>query len=61
MASKKIIKIFNSLAEAREEEVKYVVSQKPVDRIKETVQLILRVYPLNRKAKNTNRIYFDKT
>ena len=31
-----------------------------LDRIKETVELILRVYSSEHKKPNTNRIYFDK-
>ena len=60
MTKKKTIKIFSSFDEAREEEIKYVLAQKPIDRVKETVQLILRVYSTKKKIKNTNRIYFDK-
>ena len=60
MTKKKTIKIFSSFDEAREEEIKYVLAQKPIDRVKETVQLILRVYSKKKKIKNTNRIYFDK-
>ncbi len=46
---------FNEAAEAQE---KYIAQQNSVDRIKETVQLFLRLYP--KKKPNTNQIYFDK-
>ncbi len=54
------INIFNSISKAEEAQVKYVSEQSPLDRIKETVELILRVYSIEPKKPNTNRIYFDK-
>jgi hypothetical protein len=38
----------------------FVINQNPVDRIRETVQLILRVYSTNEKKPRINKIYFDK-
>lgn len=58
--SAKKINIFSNLDEAAEAQVQYVVNQNPINRIKETVQLILRVYSLSEKKQNTNKIYFDK-
>lgn len=54
---KNSIRFFNSFEEQEEERIKFIVAQNPVDRIKETVQLILRIYP---KKENTSRIYIDK-
>ncbi|MBC7695704.1 MAG: hypothetical protein H7141_09690 [Burkholderiales bacterium] len=48
---------FNEAAEAQE---KHIAQQNPVDRIKETVQLILRVYSISPKKTNTNLIYIDR-
>ncbi|MBA2611112.1 MAG: hypothetical protein H0U95_04020 [Bacteroidetes bacterium] len=56
----KDLKIYSSIEEAAEAEAKYISHQDPIDRIKETVQLILRVFPLNEKKPNTNKIYIDK-
>lgn len=52
--------IHSDFNEAAEEHEKYVAQQNPVDRIKETVQLILRVYSISPKKQNTNLIYIDK-
>lgn len=60
MSSVKKINIYSNLDEAAEAQVQYVVNQNPINRIKETVQLILRVYYLSEKKQNTNKIYFDK-
>ena len=57
---KKRIEIFDSISKAEEAHVKYVSEQSPLERIKETVELILRVYSTEPKKPNTNRIYFDK-
>ena len=60
MNYKKHIKIDRSLNQAQEEQAEYIAGQNPVDRIKETVQLILRVFSASEKKPNTNRIYIDK-
>jgi hypothetical protein len=57
---KHTITIHSSLNQAAEEQASYVAMQSPVDRIRETVQLILRVYSSSPKKANTNQIYFDK-
>lgn len=54
------ITIYSNLDEAAETQAQYIVNQNPIDRIKETVQLILRVYTLSEKKQNINKIYFDK-
>lgn len=54
------IAIHSNPDEAAEEQAKYVARQTPVERIRETVQLILRVYSFSSKKTNTNKIYFDK-
>lgn len=59
MYKSKTISIFNSLSEADEYWAIKAAEQNPVDRIKETVQLILKVYPLKDRKPNTNKIYFD--
>jgi hypothetical protein len=58
--SSKKINIYLNLDEAAEAQVQYVVNQNPINRIKETVQLILRVYSLSEKKQKINKIYFDK-
>lgn len=52
------IKISSSLIQ--EEQVAYTLSQNPIERIKETVQLILRIYNSHPSKQKTNRIYIDK-
>jgi hypothetical protein len=56
----KKINIYSNSDEAAESQAEYIVNQNPIDRIKETVKLILRVYSLSEKRQNTNKIYFDK-
>lgn len=57
---KRKISIYTSFDQAAEAEEKYIAQQNPIDRIKETVQLILRIYSIHEKKPNTNKIYFDK-
>ncbi len=59
-SSNKKIHIHSNSDLAAEAQAEYVINQNPVDRIKETVQLILRVYSSSEKKTNTNKIYFDK-
>ena len=54
------VKIYTSFEEAAEAEAMEVAKQDPIERIRETVQLILRVFPLSEKKVNTNKIYIDK-
>lgn len=54
------ITIHSDFDEAAEAQEKYIAQQNPVERIKETVQLILRVYSISPKKPNTSLIYFDK-
>ncbi len=60
MDYKKHIIIDRSFDQVQEEQSEYSIKQNPVDRIKETVQLILRVFSADEKKPNTNRIYIDK-
>ncbi len=57
------IKTFASFEEQEKFNYEEVLKQKPLDRIRETVKLILRVYGFTRKSlkerKLDNRIYFD--
>lgn len=57
---KNTITVYDDFSQAAEEEAKYIANQNPIDRIRETVQLILRVYSTNEKKTNTNKIYIDK-
>jgi hypothetical protein len=56
------IRVFHSFEEQEEYEISLLHKQNPLDRIKETVELILRVYNTSReelsKKKSTNRIKF---
>lgn len=54
------INIFKSVEEQNEASYEAASKQSPEERIKETVQLILRVYSLTPKKPNTNRIYFHE-
>ena len=58
--SKKKIHIYPNHDKAAEAQAEYIINQDPIDRIRETVQLILRIYSLDEKKPNTNKIYFDK-
>lgn len=58
--SKKKIHIHSDLDKAAEAQAEYVINQNPIDRIRETVQLILRVYSTKEKKPRINKIYFDK-
>jgi len=44
----------------QEEQAAYTLSQNPIERIKETVQLILRIYNSHPSKQKNNRIYIDK-
>jgi len=43
------IHIFNSLEAAKEKEIQDIIKQSPVDRLRQTVELILRVYHVSRE------------
>lgn len=58
--NKHTITFYSDLNHAAEEQAKYTANQNPVDRIRETVQLILRIYSSSPKKPNTNIIYIDK-
>ena len=54
------INIFTTFSDAEESNAQKAANQSPLDRIKETVNLILRVYPINENNSNNHRIYFDR-
>jgi hypothetical protein len=43
------IRIFNSFEEAKESEIQDLINQSPIDRLKQTVELILRVHQVSRE------------
>lgn len=43
------IYIFNSFEAAKEKEINDIIKQSPVDRLRQTVELILRVYKVSRE------------
>jgi hypothetical protein len=55
---KKNSRIVIDTNQVHEEQAKYIAAQHPIDRIRETVQLILRVYPLSKN--HSKSIYIDK-
>jgi len=58
MTYKKNSRIVIDTNQVHDEQAKYIAAQNPIDRIKETVQLILRVYPLSKNKSKS--IYIDK-
>ncbi len=59
----KQIHVFNSFEEAELHQLKMIIKQKPVDRVKDVVQLILRMYQVNPEIKEINsdrNIIIDK-
>lgn len=52
------INLFHTMKEAEEFNAYQIFMQSPKDRIRETVQLILRIYSVNKKA-SSNKINFD--
>lgn len=52
------IHIFNSFEAAKEKEIQDIIKQSPVDRLRQTVELILRVYKVSRAdLKNRTAIH----
>ncbi len=43
------IRIFNSFEEAKETEIQDIIKQSPIDRLRHTVELILRVHQVTRE------------
>ncbi|ALL05957.1 hypothetical protein AQ505_10910 [Pedobacter sp. PACM 27299] len=43
------IRIFNSFEEAKATEIQNIIKQSPIDRLRHTVELILRVYQVSRE------------
>lgn len=59
MYKKHSIKITNQTS-FKEEQANNIAKQLPIDRIKETVQLIIRVYSFKNNLPKSNRVYIDK-
>jgi len=57
----KDLKIYADMNAASEAETLYAATQDPIERIRETVQLILRVYSLKKTKPSDNKIYIDKS
>ncbi|TCC99156.1 hypothetical protein [Pedobacter hiemivivus] len=47
--TKNKIRIFKSFEEAKETEVQDIIKQSPIDRLRHTVELILRVHQVSRQ------------
>lgn len=43
------IRIFNSFEEVETTEIQYILKQSPIDRLRNTVELILRVHQVSRE------------
>ncbi|MGF1924327.1 MAG: hypothetical protein ACQUHE_09130 [Bacteroidia bacterium] len=57
------LKIFTSLEEAKQDEINYIINQSPIERLRQTVELILRIYNVTReslKERKYNRITIIK-
>ncbi len=59
------IKIFSSLEESKQNEINYIINQSPIERLRQTVELIFRVYNVTRESlkekKYSNRITIIKS
>ena len=58
------IHIFNSFEEQEMHRLKEIANENPIERVKKTVKLILRVYEMNPSKKNLESdkiIYIDKS
>jgi hypothetical protein len=63
MKNEKKIKIFKSLEEAKKDEINDIIHQSPIERLRQTVELILRVHQVTReslKERKYNRIHIIK-
>jgi phosphohistidine phosphatase SixA len=49
-----------TISKAQEDQATYIAQQSPARRIKETVELIIRVFGTPKKTVNNKRIYIDK-
>lgn len=47
--TKNSIRIFKSFEEAKETEIQNIIKQSPIDRLRHTVELILRVHQVSRQ------------
>ncbi|MDP2385441.1 MAG: hypothetical protein Q8M29_03645 [Bacteroidota bacterium] len=60
-SKKNRIAIHENLDIAAEQQAEYIANQTPAERIRETVELIKRVYSYTGpKKENSNKIYIDK-
>lgn len=59
------IKIYNSFEECKQDEIVAIINQSPIQRLRQTVELILRVYNVTRESlrekKHSNRITIIKS
>ena len=59
------IHFFNSFEDASRDEAKFIINQSPIDRLRQTVELILRVHNVTRQdlkeRKSSNRITIIRT
>lgn len=44
------IKIFNSFEESKQDEINSIINQSPIERLRQTVELILKVYNVTRES-----------
>lgn len=59
----KTIRVFNSFEEAELYEIKEIRNQKPTERVRDTVKLIIRIYNNSKKIEQLNtfqKIVIDK-
>ncbi len=63
--TKNKLQFFNSFEEASQSEAKYIISQSPIERLRQTIELILRAYNVTRQnlreRKSSNRITIMRT
>ncbi len=59
------IRIFKSFEESEQDKTAYIISQSPIERLRQTVELILRVYNVTRESskekKQNKRITIIRT
>ncbi len=64
LKGKIVVKVFNSFEEAELSEIQAVLKQAPIERLRETIELILRVYGVSREELKTwppyKRVTFTK-
>ncbi|HEY1038299.1 MAG TPA: hypothetical protein VGF30_02790 [Bacteroidia bacterium] len=58
-SKKNRITIFENPSVAAEEQAKYSANQTPIERLRETVEFIKRVYSYSPDKKRSNKIFID--